>query len=695
MKPNFYKRAFIVAGLVIAFVVLRGCFVNADAAVETTTVQGMVVLPDGQVATKGSLRIQISTSGSTPDTATAQNQVVSGRFTTQIGVDGSVSFALVPNDAITPSGTFYFVSYSVKSPIRASWKEKWSVATSPDPVDIGAITKLEVAPGITVGSFVLFVAVAPSGACTGADTPRITNDTNLYYECESSVWTKKSIFDQDADYSLISGDWFFGGDVDMLSSTGVKIAQLEEPGQDLEMQFNSPAERKIHITNIGTGDGNLGVVGDITIDQSATATDAILDFKTSGAGTVSVRLDDSTRDMDTKFNDTGGPTSGHRWHIVRNIGDGFTGADQNGGLWPEGFRVGDSEYKDGTKKDCSDDDINRGFLCTADSDCHATANCSVTTGTSCAWLGGATAGDCPITESCNGNADGSCDAATSEWIPSTLAVNEGSWPSLLVSNQPQMFLSRKTDSNLNFDLRRLNQNAGTAAFRIVDVHSNKIMSSFSGTPHQIPRFGVKTLVESPWGLIEMSGYTSADDDVLLAVTGNPISAPVMPNHSLWWITQKASNVTHRGPSNSPSIPIDTCDTITNALSFEWQWWTEGTSFYFPGDADNAEENPFTLRLENRDDGCSGASFDGTTTNDPFEIELIDSGLGYSSFTKILGVTGHGGINYKASSTIPPKCKDGDTFFDTNGGAPQLCCCDPTQDGDGVYEKCDGSGTECS
>lgn len=160
------------------------------AAVETTTVQGKVILPSGVVASGGKLTLTLSQIGSTPDTSTAEEEVVLGWFTTSISSSGVVDFALVPNDAVSPAGTYYAVSYNVTSPIRASWSEKWSVTTSPDPVDIGDITRVDPPAGITVGVYLTRAAAAPSGVCTANDVPTLALDTWGIYECVSSTWAR-------------------------------------------------------------------------------------------------------------------------------------------------------------------------------------------------------------------------------------------------------------------------------------------------------------------------------------------------------------------------------------------------------------------------------------------------------------------------------------------------------------------------
>ena len=158
----------------------------ASAAVETTTIQGKVLDPSGSPATGGTIIAQLSASGSTDDSGTSQR--VASRVEGTIGADGSVTLALVPNDAITPAGTYYELRIRVTGPERASWTEKWQVDTSPDPVDIGAVTQLEVAPGITVGNLVLYAATSPSGSCTSSEAPRIALDTSVICQCSSGTW---------------------------------------------------------------------------------------------------------------------------------------------------------------------------------------------------------------------------------------------------------------------------------------------------------------------------------------------------------------------------------------------------------------------------------------------------------------------------------------------------------------------------
>ena len=114
-------------------------------AMPTTTVQGKVILPSGDPATAGTLTLVLSEPGLVNDGATDHR--IGGERQEEIGTDGAVDFALVPNDQITrdgeesPGGTIYRVDVLVTSPYRCRWSESWSVDSSPDPVDIGAITR--------------------------------------------------------------------------------------------------------------------------------------------------------------------------------------------------------------------------------------------------------------------------------------------------------------------------------------------------------------------------------------------------------------------------------------------------------------------------------------------------------------------------------------------------------------------------
>lgn len=134
-------------------------------AVTTVSITGNVLGPDGAAPTSGTLTVKLSQAGSALDGATAQ-QVLGSKVVT-LGTGGSVSLALVPNDAITPTGTAYKVEYSITMPSGAveHWSEYWSLASSPASIAIGAITR--VAPSTAA---VVFIAGTPGADGAAVDT---------------------------------------------------------------------------------------------------------------------------------------------------------------------------------------------------------------------------------------------------------------------------------------------------------------------------------------------------------------------------------------------------------------------------------------------------------------------------------------------------------------------------------------------
>ena len=76
---------------------------------------------------------------------------VLGRYSGTIAADGTVTgLNLVPNDVITPAGTYYTVTITVRTPVQlqSTSTEQWSITTSPDPINIGAVQRLETIPAL-------------------------------------------------------------------------------------------------------------------------------------------------------------------------------------------------------------------------------------------------------------------------------------------------------------------------------------------------------------------------------------------------------------------------------------------------------------------------------------------------------------------------------------------------------------------
>ena len=126
-------------------------------AVPLTQIAGKVLLPNGSTAA-GTITATLSQPGSVLDGAVSQT--VAAQSAGTIAADGSVTLSLVPNDAIVPAGTAYRVVMRYGSAVV---EETWQLASTPDPVDIGAILRVS-SGGVT------FVA-GPTGP-TGPTGPQ-------------------------------------------------------------------------------------------------------------------------------------------------------------------------------------------------------------------------------------------------------------------------------------------------------------------------------------------------------------------------------------------------------------------------------------------------------------------------------------------------------------------------------------------
>jgi len=132
-------------------------------ALETTTITGTIYDANGVVATGGRLLIRLSHPGIARDTGNSKDELVAGEVIIAIASNGAVSFALVPNDVITPVGTTYVVR--VQLPNGYAWQEHWSVASTPDPAEIGDILRVD-APSVDelVPDVAIVAALPPASA---------------------------------------------------------------------------------------------------------------------------------------------------------------------------------------------------------------------------------------------------------------------------------------------------------------------------------------------------------------------------------------------------------------------------------------------------------------------------------------------------------------------------------------------------
>lgn len=100
-------------------------------AVVLVAVVGKILLPDGG-STGGDIEVRLSPAGSTDDGGT--EVVVGGMFTTPIATDGSVSFNIIPNDVILPTGSKYNAKIILAD--GREFDKVWDIATG-TPQDIG------------------------------------------------------------------------------------------------------------------------------------------------------------------------------------------------------------------------------------------------------------------------------------------------------------------------------------------------------------------------------------------------------------------------------------------------------------------------------------------------------------------------------------------------------------------------------
>lgn len=115
-------------------------------AVPTVSITGNILSPSGEAPTSGRVTARLSAPGSALDgLATVR---VGAEVSDDLAVGGAVSLALVPNDNIVPSGTFYLVTIILvlANGRRMQWAERWSVPYTPTPIDVGSVPRLSSSP---------------------------------------------------------------------------------------------------------------------------------------------------------------------------------------------------------------------------------------------------------------------------------------------------------------------------------------------------------------------------------------------------------------------------------------------------------------------------------------------------------------------------------------------------------------------
>ncbi len=107
-------------------------------AVSRVHVTGTLLSPDGLPLAGASLTFSLSATSLATDGAA--KPLVVGTSRTVSDANGAVDFYLVPNQGLLPEDSFYIVTITM--PDKREVTERWYVASSPSPVDIGAISRV-------------------------------------------------------------------------------------------------------------------------------------------------------------------------------------------------------------------------------------------------------------------------------------------------------------------------------------------------------------------------------------------------------------------------------------------------------------------------------------------------------------------------------------------------------------------------
>ncbi len=128
-----------------------------------------VYAPDGRVVTNGRITCTLSQSGSVLEGAVSQH--VAPVAVGKIGPTGIAVLALTPNDVITPSGTSYSVLLEGRAPSGEwlAWTVIWQFASTPNPIDVGAVTRLNVIPGVALAPSLAAAQAQADAAATARD----------------------------------------------------------------------------------------------------------------------------------------------------------------------------------------------------------------------------------------------------------------------------------------------------------------------------------------------------------------------------------------------------------------------------------------------------------------------------------------------------------------------------------------------
>jgi len=194
------------------------------AAPVTTPVSFVIYTPSGAPITSGTISAELSAAGTTADGASVVQ--VAAKVTASITGAG-FTLNLVPNDRISPANTYYKISVQTSAPVFSQRAELWQVPYSATSLNAGGITRLNLAPGISVGPFAYYVAADPSGACLASDPGRIVVATKHVCVCPplTLTWDCSAATGQSLTLNGLSGATQTFADVDD-TNVGLAVASV-------------------------------------------------------------------------------------------------------------------------------------------------------------------------------------------------------------------------------------------------------------------------------------------------------------------------------------------------------------------------------------------------------------------------------------------------------------------------------------
>jgi hypothetical protein len=168
----------------------------------------MVLLPDGSAPGAGStIEAKLSQAAATLDGA--ESEIVTDRVYCTLDADGGIpsTFQLTPTDALDVTGLYYRFTIRAKD-ARGSVRDtvfKAYVPSTPDPIDIGALERIDQVAGTAVG-FRLATATVPGvvqltndfGGTAAAPTVRAQAFTTATRPTADATWHRRLISVRDA-----------------------------------------------------------------------------------------------------------------------------------------------------------------------------------------------------------------------------------------------------------------------------------------------------------------------------------------------------------------------------------------------------------------------------------------------------------------------------------------------------------------